>query len=43
MTSDHRQIFAFSGILKSDDDKLTNFDLISHTGSMSIRRGDETT
>ncbi|MHB1474074.1 MAG: Type 1 glutamine amidotransferase-like domain-containing protein [Dermatophilaceae bacterium] len=30
MTSDHRQIFAFSGILKSDDDKLTNFDLISH-------------
>jgi len=31
---DRRQIFAFSGILKSADDRLTNFDLTNHALSL---------
>lgn len=30
MTSDRRKIFAFSEMLRSDADKLTNFDLTNH-------------
>ena len=35
MTNARRQIFAFSGILKSADDMLTNFDLTSHALSLA--------
>lgn len=39
MTTDPRQIFAFSGILESRDDTLTNFDLTSHALSLAGKHG----
>jgi peptidase E len=30
VVTEHRQIFAFSGILESADDRLTNFDFLAH-------------
>ena len=35
MRSERREIFAFSGILKSADDKLTNLDLTNHALSLA--------